>query len=169
MLTDRVPFEGDSPLTVGVKQKTETPKDPKEFNERISDDLSQIILKCREKKSEDRFQTTGEICSELIRIEQGLPTSDRMVLKPGPTTSKQITVSFTPKKIFIPAVILAALLLVVVLIWKPWGGRPLLQTSDSGLPSIAILNFKNNSGDASLDYPAKAAVQPVESMHQQEN
>jgi serine/threonine protein kinase len=59
MLTDRVPFEGDTPITIGVKQKTETPQNPKDFNERIPDDLSRLILKCLEKEKEYGGSTIG--------------------------------------------------------------------------------------------------------------
>ena len=150
MLTGRVPFEGDTPFTVGVKHKSESPEDPKKFNSRIPDDLNQIILKCLEKKPEDRYQTTGEICLELTRIEQGLPTTDRIALKPKPTTSKQISVSFTPKKFIIPAVVLAVLI-TALLILKPWSGdqaAPILTDR----PSVAVLYFRNISGINELDY-----------------
>jgi serine/threonine protein kinase len=60
-----VPFEGETPLTVGVKQKTETPKDPKEYNEQIPDDLRAVILKCLEKDKENRYQSAGEVRVEL--------------------------------------------------------------------------------------------------------
>ena len=40
MLTGRVPFEGDTPFTVGVKHKSEAPEDPKKFNSRIPDNLN---------------------------------------------------------------------------------------------------------------------------------
>ena len=152
MLTGRLPFEAETPFAVGVMQKSEIPKNPREHNPQIPDDLNQIILKCLEKKPEDRFQTTAEIYSELTKIEQGLPTTDRTTLKSRPTTSKQITVSFTPKKLIIPALVLAALLLLVVLIWKPWGGRSLLLPSDSGLPSIGFLKLRNGTGNDNLDH-----------------
>ena len=94
MLTDRVPFEGDSAITVGVKQKTETPKDPKDFYERIPDDFNQLILKCLEKERENRYQSAGEVRSELENIEKGIPTTDRVVPKKRPLTSKEITETF---------------------------------------------------------------------------
>jgi eukaryotic-like serine/threonine-protein kinase len=34
MLTGRVPFEGDTPFTVGMKHKGEKPRDPREVNPR---------------------------------------------------------------------------------------------------------------------------------------
>ncbi len=46
MLTGREPFEGDTARTVAVKHKTEKPKEPKEYNGQISEDLNRVILKC---------------------------------------------------------------------------------------------------------------------------
>ena len=44
MVTGRVPFDGDTPFTIGMKHKSEIPKDPKELNAQIPDDLSRVIL-----------------------------------------------------------------------------------------------------------------------------
>ena len=38
-LAGRVPFEGDTPFSVGIKQKSETPDDPRELNPDIPEDL----------------------------------------------------------------------------------------------------------------------------------
>jgi len=48
MATGRVPFEGDTPFSIGVKQKSDVPRPPKEINEQIPDDLSHVILMCME-------------------------------------------------------------------------------------------------------------------------
>jgi serine/threonine protein kinase len=63
MVTGRVPFEGDTALSLAMKHKGETPKDPKEYNAQIPDDLSKLILKCLEKDKNSRFQSAGEICT----------------------------------------------------------------------------------------------------------
>jgi eukaryotic-like serine/threonine-protein kinase len=57
MLTGQVPFDGDTPFTVGVKQKSEIPKDPKSLNAQIPEDLNRLILKCLEKDKERRYQS----------------------------------------------------------------------------------------------------------------
>ncbi len=77
MVTGRVPFEGDTPFTVGVKHKSEIPVDPREINSQIPEDLSHIILKCLEKDKESRYQNAGEVHSELVRIAEGLPTTEK--------------------------------------------------------------------------------------------
>ena len=98
MVTGRVPFEGDTPLSVAVKHKTETPPDPKQVNTQIPENLNQVILKCLEKNKENRYQGAGELKSELERIEQGLPTTDRVIPERKAITSKEITVTFGMKK-----------------------------------------------------------------------
>ena len=65
MTTGRVPFEGDTPFTIGVKQKSEAPRDPRELNPQIPEDLAWLILRCLEKDREKRFQSAAELAAEL--------------------------------------------------------------------------------------------------------
>ena len=109
MVTGRVPFEGDTPFIIGVKHKSEIPKDPKELNTQVPSDLNRVIMRCLEKEKEKRYQSAGEVHSELDRIEKGIPTTERVIPKKKPLTSKEITVTF--KK---PWIIIAALFVVVV-------------------------------------------------------
>jgi len=145
MVTGRVPFEGDTPFTVGVKQKSETPKEPKDFNPLIPDDLNRAILKCLEKDKENRYQIAGDVRPDLEKIEQGLPTTDRVVPKRKSITSKEITVKFGLKRAILPAIVVAAVLIASILfIWSPWSKKtsaPIL----SDKPSIAVLPFEDIS------------------------
>jgi serine/threonine protein kinase/Tfp pilus assembly protein PilF len=75
MVTGQVPFSGDTPLSVAMKQKTEIPKDPKIINPQISEDFKRIICKCLEKEKEDRWQNVEELLDELQKIE-GLPSEE---------------------------------------------------------------------------------------------
>jgi serine/threonine protein kinase len=68
MLTGQVPFEGDTPFTIGVKQKSEIPKDPRSLNAQIPQDLSRLILKCLEKDKERRYQSADELKADLEKI-----------------------------------------------------------------------------------------------------
>jgi Tol biopolymer transport system component/serine/threonine protein kinase len=113
MVTGRVPFEGDTPFSIGIKQKSEIPRPPKEINDQIPEDLSRVILMCLEKEKEKRYQSAGELRSELENIEEGIPTSDRVVPKRKPVTSKEITIKFDLKKFFIPALVFILFLTVI--------------------------------------------------------
>ncbi|MBA7644558.1 Serine/threonine-protein kinase PknD [subsurface metagenome] len=79
MVTGGVPFEGDTPLSVIVKHKSEAPPDPKEVNAQIPIDLSRMILRCLEKDKERRYQKAGDILSELIKIEKEIPTKEKLL------------------------------------------------------------------------------------------
>ena len=155
MVTGQVPFEGDTPFTIGMKHKSETPKDPKELNTQIPEDLSRMILKCMEKDKENRYQSAGEVRSELSNIEKGIPTTEKVVPKRKPITSREITVTFGLKKLFIPALIVVALVITVLIIWQPWSKKEAAPIP-SDKPSLAVMYFENNTGDESLDHWRKA-------------
>jgi len=55
-------------------------------------------MKCLQKEKDQRYQSAGEVRSELEKIEQGLPTTERIVAKKKPTTSREITVKFSLDK-----------------------------------------------------------------------
>jgi len=145
MLTGRLPFAGDTPLSVAVKQKSEPPPDPRTFNSQVPEDLGKLILKCLEKAREKRFQSADELLKELVRIEKTLPTTTATLPLRKPLTSKEITVRLPSKKFWIPA---AAVLLALaaLLVWQ------FIPESEGAKRTVAVLGFKNQTGDAGLDY-----------------
>jgi len=153
MVTGRVPFEGDTPLTIAVKHKSERPRNPRELNTQIPEGLSRVILKCLEKDKGKRYQTAEDLHADLEQVEQGLPTTERIVAKRRPMTSRQITVTFSAKKLIIPAIALLALVAVGLLLWRiiP-SNKAAPSPTASGQPTLAILYFENKSGDSKLDY-----------------
>jgi len=154
MVTGQVPFEGDTPFTIGVKHKSEIPKDPKELNAQIPEDLSRVILRCLEKDKEKRYQNAGEVRSELSRIEEGIPTTEREVPKRRPITSREITVQFSLKKLFIPGLVFIALIIIGVIIWKLLLQKEVI-TIPSSKHSIAVISFENQTGDKAYDHLRK--------------
>jgi serine/threonine protein kinase/Tfp pilus assembly protein PilF len=151
MVTGRVPFEGDTPLSIAVKHKTEAPREPKELNAQIPEDLSRVIMRCLEKDKDKRYQSTGEVRSELTSIEKGIPTTERIIPKRKPLTSREITVTFGLKKLFIPGLIIVAVVILGVIIWQLLPDKEAVPIS-SDKPSLAIMYFKNNTGDESYDH-----------------
>jgi len=154
MVTGQVPFEGDTPLSIAVKHKTEAPQEPKEINAQIPDDLSLVILKCLEKNKENRYQEADEVHSELSRIEKGIPTKERVVPKRKPITSREITVQFSLKKLRIPALGVVAVAIIGIIIWQllPQKEVVLAQKIEN---SIAVISFENQTGDNAYDHLQK--------------
>jgi len=70
MVTGRVPFQGDSAMSVALKHKTETPVNPMELNAQVPESLSRLIHKCIEKDKEQRYQRAEDVLSDLVTIEK---------------------------------------------------------------------------------------------------
>jgi serine/threonine protein kinase/Tfp pilus assembly protein PilF len=151
IVTGRAPFEGDTPFSVGLKHKSEKPPDPRELNALLSENLSRLILKCLEKEKENRYQSAEMLLSELTGIEKAVPAAERIIPKNKTIISKTIATTFSPKKILIPGLIVIALAVMAGLIWRFRPKREVVS-APSGKPSIAIMYFKNNTGDANLDH-----------------
>ncbi len=155
MMTGRVPFEGETPLSVVMKHKSEQPSDPRELNAQIPEALSRVILKCMEKKRENRYQGAEELLSELKRIEKELPTTERIITRKKPITRREITVKFTPKKLLIPAVAVVSVVILIVVIWR-FLPRGRVTPFPEDKPSLAVMYFENNTGDNRFDHWRKA-------------
>ncbi len=112
MVTGRVPFEGTTPLSIVLKHKSEPPADPQTINSQISAGLSRIILKCLAKSRDARYQSATEVLEDLTAVEQGLPMTRQITARTKPLTDREITVKFRLRKILVPALAVAALVIV---------------------------------------------------------
>ncbi|UCE41234.1 MAG: protein kinase [Candidatus Aminicenantes bacterium] len=153
MLTGRIPFEGETPISVAMKQKSEKPPDPAKFNPQIPEDLSHIILTCLEKDREKRYQSAEKLLADLNALEEDLPTTEKEGAFPKrtPVTEREITVRFKPKKALIPVLAVLALAAIALIIWQLFPQREaMLPPSDK--PSLVVMYFKNNTGEENLDH-----------------
>jgi len=130
MVTGRVPFEGATPLSIVLKHRSEPPADPQTINAQISAGLSGIILKCLAKSRDDRYQSAAEVLEDLTAVEQGLPVTRRVTARTKPATARtksltdrEITVKFSLKKILVPAIAVAALVIAGIVALVNRGGQ----------------------------------------------
>ena len=156
MLTGQRPFEGDTPLSIAMKHKGEAPRDPKELNPQISVGLSQLVLKCLAKVNKDRYQSADQVLSELNNIEKGLPTTQKITARRKPLTSKEITVTLSPKKLLIPALVVIAAAIIGLILWHPWKAGETVPFSERDW--ILITDFKNQTGDEIFDQSLNTAL-----------
>jgi adenylate cyclase len=150
MLTGRVPFEGDTPFAVGIKQKSESPKDPKLLNAQIPEDLSRIVLKCLEKDKIKRFQTTEELAAELARLEKGITSTHTEIPKRKPLTSREFTVKFNRKKLALPVLVFA--LVAAALSYFLLIGKKGITPQAAPKKSVAVLSFADLSPAKDREY-----------------
>lgn len=144
MLTGRVPFEGDTPFSIGMKQTSQMPKDPKELNAQIPDDLSRVILRCMEKDRAKRYQSAAEVLSELIQVEKGLTTTERILPEKKKKAKERYRLGGKRYLFYAAVLVLLAAVLAAVLFLRPAG--------KGTIDSIAVLPFANLEPTPETDY-----------------
>lgn len=65
MLTGRVPFDADTPVSVALMQVQEDPIEPRKLNPQIPISVNNIILKAMQKDPADRYQSATEMLIDL--------------------------------------------------------------------------------------------------------
>ena len=79
MLTGKVPFDADTPVSVALKQVQEEPVDPMKYNENIPVSVNRIILKAMQKDPNLRYQNATEMIRDLS-LALKKPNEDFVVL-----------------------------------------------------------------------------------------
>ena len=150
MATGRMPFSGDSPLSVAYKHKNELPAAPRSLNEKVPEPFNKLILRCLEKDRGDRYQTADDLLGDLVRIEEGLPLSERVVLKARPTIRIARDKPAGIRRLIAPALASLGVVAGGVLVWALF-----LRNAGAGPPSmrnsLAVISFENQTGDRAFD------------------
>ncbi|MFB0565781.1 MAG: serine/threonine protein kinase, partial [Candidatus Aminicenantaceae bacterium] len=140
MMTGRLPFEGDSPLSIALKHKTERPPDPRKFNPQVTPELSRLILKCMEKERERRYQSAEELRTELTRIEGGMPQAEREAPSEKAVTLKALMGAV--RKRWAMVAVLCAVVLVAASAFLYLGREgPVVPSSE--VKMLVVLPFEN--------------------------
>ena len=87
MLTGRVPFDADTPVSVALKQVQEEPIEPVEINPAIPVSLNRIILKAMQKDPNRRYQTATEMLNDL-NMALKRPDEDFVIVRSDDMTSR---------------------------------------------------------------------------------
>ncbi|HNT31938.1 MAG TPA: serine/threonine-protein kinase, partial [Candidatus Aminicenantes bacterium] len=106
MVTGHVPFKGETPLAVALKQKNEKARDVRESNPLVPDTLISVILKCLEKDPGRRYQTAAETSEALLEVERGLSSA---VLEISKTATRGSSAHLRPRRIKRAVAVSAAL------------------------------------------------------------
>nr|MDQ6914677.1 protein kinase [Actinomycetota bacterium] len=72
LLTGRVPFDGDSPVTIALKQVSELPVPPSAYNAAIPPELDALVLRALEKDPARRFTDAEEMSGALEELRARL-------------------------------------------------------------------------------------------------
>lgn len=70
MLTGKLPFDGDSPVSVAIKQMQTEPEKPREVNPEIPEGLEEIIVRAMKKDPDLRYQTAAEMLRDIDEFKR---------------------------------------------------------------------------------------------------
>src|SRR5580698_960960 len=146
LLTGNTPYKADTAIASLLKRNQERAISATEIDATIPRGLSDIVGKCLERDLAERYQTVQEILNDLDAWQGKRPVSASAISAPLPTPKKAL-----------PIWQWAAAVLAIVLAVAGWMFRGKLlpntgKTAHGPVASLAILPFRNASGDASLDW-----------------
>lgn len=70
MVTGRVPYDAESPVSVALKHIQEPVVPPRKLNSAVPESLNKLILKAVEKDPNMRYQSIKEMLSDMLRIQK---------------------------------------------------------------------------------------------------
>ena len=73
LLTGRVPFDGEKPVAIAMRQINEVPVAPRVIVPQIPPPLNEIVMKALEKRPGSRYRTAEEFSNALLRVRPSLP------------------------------------------------------------------------------------------------
>jgi eukaryotic-like serine/threonine-protein kinase len=141
MLAGVVPFTGETPYEVMMARILQTPRPIKQLNPEAPPYLQKIMERCLAVDTAARYQTVEEILRDLDA--GGFRTTMRFEVAKRPWLRPALAV-----------VALALLVAGAFLVFRSRrAGRPTVSAVATNRPvSLAILPFRNASGDSSLDW-----------------
>lgn len=96
LATGRLPFDGESPVSIAVMQINNEPTPPREINPNISVGLEQIILCAMSKKPSDRFQSADAMLDYMKKLQK----NPKIIFDKLPCRSKMSNFASTLRRIF---------------------------------------------------------------------
>ena len=138
MVTGRVPFEGETPLSIVLKHRGEPAPDPTETNAAVSPEFSRIVLRCLEKDKAKRYQQAEDILADLEQLAGAEPTPRPTTIRRKPATARgEVTVKVNLRKLLVPGLAVALAVVAVLAALKPWsaGKDPRRRTAALYVPN----------------------------------
>jgi serine/threonine-protein kinase len=74
-LTGQVPFDGTTAAVIMTRHLTDPVPDLRKINPNISEAAAKIVLRCMEKKPENRYHSATELIADIEKVQRGEPIS----------------------------------------------------------------------------------------------
>ncbi|WP_129596338.1 Stk1 family PASTA domain-containing Ser/Thr kinase [Anaerophilus nitritogenes] len=158
MITGKVPFEGESPISIALKHIHEEVAPPSLVNENIPKGLEDIIIKATQKDQSKRYNNTEEICQDLDKVleypegnfvkfeeDDDSPTQVIPVIKGEPVDMKKIDHRKkdkpTNKKIVWGAII-TAFILALLFTAGVFYAKGFLKVDEKSVPNVVGKSYE---------------------------
>ena len=69
MITGKVPFEGESPISIALKHVEEEIVSPRTTDDTVPENIEYIIMKCVRKNQSERYKNAGELLKDLRKVK----------------------------------------------------------------------------------------------------
>jgi beta-lactam-binding protein with PASTA domain/predicted Ser/Thr protein kinase len=96
LLTGRVPFEGESAITIALKQVNEAPVPPSAYNAAVTPELEAVVLRALEKDPARRFGDADEFIAALEAVRSRLPAGGAVPIVAVGDSGPEPTTVFAP-------------------------------------------------------------------------
>lgn len=146
LLAGRPPFIGPNAQTILAAHMTETPEHVTARRDGVPTALANIVMRCLEKKPQDRFQTTEELFVQLQALRSS--SGALVVTAEHPVTSG----AFTARRTLIATLGAVAVLTIALGAWFLAGLGSAAGGGDGEMRSLAVLPFADLSPNRDQEY-----------------
>ncbi len=151
MLSGRPAFQGKSSIEKAAAILHDEPPKLTELRDDLPRHLGRILQSCLEKDPEERVQSAKDLRNQLAALRDEFLTGPVSVVDASSVAAAEDSVARPRWPLF--AGLVAAAILIAALVWlvlPPRGGPvpPIAASADS----LAVLYFRNLTGDAELDW-----------------
>lgn len=177
LLTGTVPFEGDSAVTIALKQVSDVPALPSERNPEVSPALDAVVMRALAKDPRQRFQSADEFIAALGQAREGIvppptpngaPTASTALLTPvaapvpaedGPQGDERERRRSRAVWIALGAALLAAIAAIVLLLaLSPTKARVTVPEVTGKTQAIAVATLRQAGLEPRVSLVANAHV-----------
>jgi serine/threonine protein kinase/tetratricopeptide (TPR) repeat protein len=152
MLTARPPFRGNTSIDTmhAIVHDPMPPLPP--LGGTVDHDVERILHKCLEKDPDDRYQGMRDAVVDLRAARRRLDSAPSTAAPPVRATSSHARLVTARGWVFGAAAIIVLALAGYSMLRDRWRPVPSGRTTSGNKPSIAVLYFENNTGNAQLDW-----------------
>lgn len=73
LLTGKVPYDGETPISIALKHLQELAVPPSKLNARVSPALENLVMRAIAKSPDQRYATAKDLLQDLRKVQAGLP------------------------------------------------------------------------------------------------